>query len=65
MKNSRKNRRATRPASPGSDPHPTNNLLDEQAVEDKPSSWGDDVDSNDERLLLDRPPHWANKEEKD
>ncbi|HUH53799.1 MAG TPA: hypothetical protein VLZ31_07170 [Microbacteriaceae bacterium] len=65
MKNNSKRRRATRPAPPGSDPHPASASLDDQAVEDNPTSWGDGVESNDEQLLLDRPPHWASKDEKD
>ena len=33
--------------------------LTEPAFEDTPSAWGDAVDSNDQRLAEDKPPHWG------
>jgi hypothetical protein len=34
-------------------------LLPEQSVDDTDRGWGERLGSNDERLLADRPPHWA------
>ena len=34
-------------------------LFDELASEDKPESWGDGDNSNDDRLRDDKPPHWG------
>ena len=34
-------------------------LFDELASEDKPQSWGDGDNSNDDRLRDDKPPHWG------
>ena len=34
-------------------------LFDEKAFEDTPQAWGDDDDSNDDRLRDDKPPHWG------
>ena len=34
-------------------------LLPEQTKDDTERDWGELVDSNDDRLLEDRPPHWA------
>ncbi|AVT30118.1 hypothetical protein C6361_12100 [Plantactinospora sp. BC1] len=31
----------------------------EQSVDDTDRGWGERPDSNDERLLADRPPHWG------
>jgi hypothetical protein len=33
--------------------------LTEPVFEDTPSAWGDAVDSNDQRLAEDKPPHWG------
>ena len=32
--------------------------LPEQTADDTDRGWGERVDSNDDRLLEDRPPHW-------
>jgi hypothetical protein len=34
-------------------------LLPEQTRDDTERGWGEIDDSNDDRLLEDRPPHWA------
>jgi hypothetical protein len=34
-------------------------VLPEQTADDTDRGWGDRPDSNDERLLEDRPPHWG------
>lgn len=34
-------------------------LLAEQTRDDTDQGWGETADSNDDRLLTDRPPHWA------
>lgn len=34
-------------------------LLPEQTLDDTSRGWGESEDSNDDRLLEDRPPHWA------
>jgi hypothetical protein len=33
-------------------------VLPEQSVDDTDHGWGERSDSNDDRLLADRPPHW-------
>ncbi|MDG4791717.1 hypothetical protein O7626_38490 [Micromonospora sp. WMMD1102] len=33
-------------------------VLPEQSVDDTDRGWGERPDSNDERLLAERPPHW-------
>lgn len=33
-------------------------LLPEQTRDDTERGWGESTDSNDDRLLEDRPPHW-------
>jgi hypothetical protein len=33
-------------------------ILAEQTRDDTDRGWGERSDSNDERLLADRPPHW-------
>jgi hypothetical protein len=33
-------------------------LLPEQTRDDTERGWGESADSNDDRLLEDRPPHW-------
>jgi len=33
-------------------------LLPEQTRDDTDFGWGERAHSNDERLLIDRPPHW-------
>lgn len=33
-------------------------VLPEQSTDDTDLGWGERSDSNDERLLADRPPHW-------
>jgi hypothetical protein len=33
-------------------------VLPEQTSDDTDQGWGERADSNDERLLEDRPPHW-------
>jgi hypothetical protein len=33
-------------------------LLPEQTRDDTDRGWGEHIDSNDERLLAERPPHW-------
>ncbi|MFY1689738.1 hypothetical protein [Plantactinospora sp. WMMB782] len=33
-------------------------VLPEQSVDDTDQGWGERPDTNDERLLADRPPHW-------
>jgi hypothetical protein len=33
-------------------------LLPEQTSDELLGGWGDSEDSNDDRLLADRPPHW-------
>jgi hypothetical protein len=33
-------------------------VLPEQTGDDTDHGWGESSDSNDERLLEDRPPHW-------
>jgi hypothetical protein len=33
-------------------------VLPEQSVDDTDHGWGERADSNDDRLLADRPPHW-------
>jgi hypothetical protein len=34
-------------------------VLPDQSVEDTDRGWGELPDSNDDRLLADRPPHWG------
>ena len=34
-------------------------VLPEQTTDDTDRSWGERAGSNDDRLLEDRPPHWA------
>jgi hypothetical protein len=34
-------------------------LLAEQTRDDTRAGWGEGEDSNDDRLLEDRPPHWG------
>ncbi len=34
-------------------------VLPEQSAEDTDVAWGDYRDRDDDRLLRDRPPHWA------
>jgi hypothetical protein len=34
-------------------------VLPEQTRDDTDRGWGDLSDSNDDRLLADRPPHWG------
>jgi hypothetical protein len=34
-------------------------LLPEQTSDDTERGWGESEDTNDDRLLDDRPPHWA------
>jgi hypothetical protein len=33
-------------------------ILPEQTVDDTERGWGEQDDSNDDRLIEDRPPHW-------
>lgn len=33
-------------------------VLPEQSSDDTDHGWGERADSNDDRLLADRPPHW-------
>jgi hypothetical protein len=33
-------------------------LLPEQTIDDTDAGWGEQSDSNDDRLLDERPPHW-------
>ena len=33
-------------------------VLPEQSVDDTDRGWGERADSNDDRLVADRPPHW-------
>ena len=44
--------RAPKPALIFDDP------LDQQSSDDTDRGWGEPTDSNDDRLLEDRPPHW-------
>jgi hypothetical protein len=34
-------------------------LLPDQTIDDTDRGWGDRESSNDDRLLEDKPPHWA------
>jgi hypothetical protein len=34
-------------------------ILPEQTLDDTSRGWGESEDTNDDRLLEDRPPHWA------
>ncbi|WP_298325448.1 hypothetical protein [Haloactinopolyspora sp.] len=34
-------------------------VLPDVTTDESPSGWGDGDDSNDERLLAERPPHWS------
>ncbi|MDG4768104.1 hypothetical protein O7632_29030 [Solwaraspora sp. WMMD406] len=34
-------------------------LPPERSVDDTDHGWGDQIGSNDERLLAERPPHWG------
>lgn len=34
-------------------------ILPDSTVDDTDAGWGEQHSSNDERLLADRPPHWA------
>lgn len=34
-------------------------VLPDTTVDESPEGWGEDDDSNDRRLLEDRPPHWG------
>ncbi|KZC95280.1 hypothetical protein AWH51_09065 [Clavibacter tessellarius] len=60
----RRPRRASTPPVPGSDPTPQADarVPAVRAAEDAPQGWGDapaSADTNDDRLRLDRPPHWG------
>lgn len=33
-------------------------ILPDQTVDDTDEGWGEQTESNDDRLLDDRPPHW-------
>lgn len=33
-------------------------ILPDETSDDTAAGWGEDPDSNDERLLRERPPHW-------
>ncbi|KTR83223.1 hypothetical protein [Leucobacter chromiiresistens] len=61
----RRPRRATRPAAPGVDEHPSVHPLTGRAAEDRPEGWGGQApalgtaSAHDEALKRDRPPHWA------
>ncbi|AJW78345.1 hypothetical protein [Clavibacter michiganensis] len=60
----RRSRRASTPPVPGSDPTPqaAARAPAVPAAEDAPQGWGDAPaasDANDDRLRLDRPPHWG------
>jgi high-mobility group nucleosome-binding domain-containing protein 2 len=60
----RRSRRASTPPVPGSDPTPQADAHAPavRAAEDAPQGWGDAPaasDANDDRLRLDRPPHWG------
>ncbi|WP_440694981.1 hypothetical protein [Clavibacter nebraskensis] len=60
----RRPRRASTPPVPGSDPTPqaAARAPAVPASEDAPQGWGDAPaasDANDDRLRLDRPPHWG------
>ena len=71
----RKPRRAARPATSGVDPTPSDHALNSRASEDLPEDWGEATGGkqaqsrsaknravkgeNDDRLQLDRPPHWG------
>ncbi|WP_157000580.1 hypothetical protein [Leucobacter komagatae] len=59
-------RRAQRPAPAGVDPTPGDHSLASRATEDKPEGWGETparrpagTGENDERLKVDKPPHWG------
>ncbi|HEV7960949.1 MAG TPA: hypothetical protein VGP57_00270 [Actinoplanes sp.] len=41
------------------DPEEEASLLPEQTRDDTERGWGEREDSNDDRLLEDRPPHWG------
>jgi hypothetical protein len=52
----------TRPGAPGADPTPQKGAGADAATrasEDTDRAWGDGVDSNDDRLRRDLPPHWG------
>ena len=60
----RRSRRASTAPVPGSDPTPQADAQGTavRAAEDAPQGWGDAPaasDANDDRLRLDRPPHWG------
>ncbi|MBS3183251.1 hypothetical protein JSQ98_13760 [Leucobacter sp. Marseille-Q4368] len=62
----RRSRRASRPAAPGVDQHPSQHPLDGRAAEDLPEGWGEPGargagtrSARDEALSRDRPPHWG------
>jgi high-mobility group nucleosome-binding domain-containing protein 2 len=60
----RRSRRASTAPVPGSDPTPQADAHEAavRAAEDAPQGWGDAPaasDANDDRLRLDRPPHWG------
>jgi hypothetical protein len=51
------------PAYPRTDADRTVHLVDddllpEQTIDDTDHGWGERAESNDERLLAERPPHW-------
>lgn len=62
----RGSRRAQRAAPEGVDPTPSDHSLTARATEDAPEGWGGTpvrrakaAGENDERLKIDKPPHWG------
>lgn len=59
--NQRRNRRVTTPPPVGSDPHPAALNAKIESAE-PPEEPGEVKNSNEDRLLNERPPHWAERD---